>query len=205
VITLLNRISGQEELAEIASPIAMSDMDCYVGKWMPVFEGKIAELKSTSQFTREGAARHNVEDSHWQWPAKVKDRTGQLQWNSYALRCAGSTQGLMFVDMLRRCRLESQRNLHMVYIDLLATAPWNRQRLTPQPVYRGVGEALMLEAILQSSEEGFGGRIGLHALPGAESFYRDEWGMESLGVDPNYSDLHYFEMTTQQASELLSS
>ena len=62
----------------------------------------------------------------------------------------------------------------------------------------------MTEAILQSIDEGFGGRIGLHSLPRAEKFYQEEWGMKSLGPDPKYDGLIYFEMTAERAAEFLS-
>jgi hypothetical protein len=106
----------------------------------------------------------------------------------------------MFTNMLRRCRIASQLNEHMVYVDLLSTAPWNRPNLAPKPKYRGVGGVLITEAILQRQEEGFAGGIDLHALPRSEGFYRTQWRMESLGPDPLYSDLHYFEMTSERAA-----
>jgi len=204
MIFLQNRITGQEEPLQLVTPIQQMDTDCYVADWRPLLDAKINELKCTGLYTRAGVAQHNVEDAHWLWPEKVKQRAGQLQWESYAVRCDGQTQGLMYLDMLRRCRLPSQQNLHMVYIDLLSTAPWNRPGFTPHPKYRGVGGVLMTEAIIHSEAEGFGGRVGLHSLPNAEDFYRTQWKLESLGPDPNYHNLIYFEMTTERAIEFLS-
>lgn len=201
---LQNRVSGQEEDAEIVSPILQADIDCYMSDWRPVLDSKLDELKRTGQYTREGLTKHNVEDAHWKWPEKTIHRARQLQWNSFAIRCGGKTQGLMFVDLLRRCRHASQVNEHMIYIDLVSTAPWNRPRLVSNPLYRGVGFVLITEAILHSQDESFGGRIGLHALPGSEPWYRDKLQMESLGPDPAYQDLHYFEMTKDQATVFLS-
>lgn len=203
MVILHNRVSGQDEEAEIASPMSEADIDCYVSDWRPVMDAKIEELKRTGQYTLEGLRKHNVEDRHWEWPEKMNDRAGQLQWNSYAVRCGEKTQGLMFVDLLPRCRHHLHAGEHMVYIDLLSTAPWNRPRLAASPVYSGVGLALVTEAILQSREEGFEGRIGLHALPGSEAWYRDKLRMELLGPDSNYSSLLYFEMTKDHATEFL--
>lgn len=205
MVILQNRISGQDEEAEIASPMSQQDINCYLSDWRPVLNGKINELKHSGQHTYEGLREHNVEDAYWKWPEKMIDRAGQLQWNSYALRCGGKTQGLMFVNLLRRCRHPSQTNEHLVYIDLVSTAPWNRPRLAPNPMYRGVGLVLITEAILQSRDEDFGGRIGLHALPGSEAFYRDKLRMELIGPDPDYQDLLYFEMTEAHATEFLGS
>lgn len=205
MVILQNRVTGQEEPAEVISPISQTDINCYLSDWRPVLESKVDELKRTGQYTLEGLRKHNVEDAHWLWPEKVIDRAGQLQWNSYAVRCNGKTQGLMFIDLLRRCRHASQLNEHLVYIDLVSTAPWNRARLVSNPLYRGVGIVLITEAILQSLDEDFDGRIGLHALPGSEPWYRQELNMESLGPDPTYHGLHYFEMTKDRATEFLSS
>jgi len=110
----------------------------------------------------------------------------------------------MFTDTVRHCRHPSQLNEHMVYIDLLATAPWNRPRFTLTPLYRGIGLVLLTEAILQSREEGFGGRLGLHSLPGADDFYRDQIKMLDLGPDPKYDGLRYFEMTSDLADAFLN-
>ncbi len=48
-----------------------------------------------------------------------------------------------------------------------------------------------------------GGRIGLHSLRQAESFYRDTCGMAGLGEDPNEYNLPYFEMTEAQANQFI--
>ena len=47
--------------------------------------------------------------------------------------------------------------------------------------------------IERSIDEGFRGRIGLHALPKAEVFYQDNCGMTPLGKDASRQDLMYFE------------
>ncbi|HEX8980818.1 MAG TPA: hypothetical protein VF811_14010 [Parasulfuritortus sp.] len=205
MVILQNLISGQEEEAEIVSPISEEDINCFLSDWQPVLKSKIDELRISGEYTSAGCRRHNVEDAHWEWPAKMIDRAGQLQWNSYAVRCGGKTQGLMFINLLQRCRHPNQANEHMVYIDLVSTAPWNRPRLVLEPTYKGVGLVLITEAILQSRDEGFGGRIGLHALPGSETVYRDKLRMELLGPDPNYQNLNYFEMTEARAIEFLGS
>ncbi len=74
----------------------------------------------------------------------------------------------------------------------------------PNPLYGGVGVTMVTEAVIRSLDEGFDGRIGLHALPGAEPLYQ-KLKMDYLGPDPKYDNLPYFEMTPQQAAALLSS
>jgi hypothetical protein len=199
---LLNLTTGEHEAAEVVRPIQGTDIDDFVTHWLPPVSARIEELKKRGPLTREILSDNNLEDAHWEWPAKWRDRI-TLEWSSFAVRCGGHSQGLMFVHLLRRCRLPSQVNQHLVYIDLLSTAPWNRPRLCPDPVYRGVGVVLLTEAILLSKDEGFEGRLGLHALPGAVDFYGKKCGMDSLGNDPGYHSLPYFEMTAEQAASFM--
>lgn len=200
---LINQLTSKDESAEIVSPIMQQDIDCFKSEWKPRLDEKIELLKQQGLYTRQGIADHNVEDAHWEWPEKLNARIGMLEWNSYAVRCAGMTQGLMFVNMLHKCRHPSQLNSHMVYVDLVSTAPWNRPGMIASPHYRGVGLILLTEAILLSMDEDFHGRIGLHALPRAAEFYRTKMGMEPLGCDAQYSNLEYFEMTEQGAARFL--
>ncbi|MDE2362149.1 MAG: hypothetical protein KGM42_05675 [Hyphomicrobiales bacterium] len=61
-----------------------------------------------------------------------------------------------------------------------------------------VALALLTGAVARSREAGFKGRLGLHSLPQADSFYR-RIGMIDLGLDSAYQNLRYFEMTIEQA------
>jgi hypothetical protein len=55
-----------------------------------------------------------------------------------------------------------------------------------------------------SIEEGLKGRVGLHSLPAAESFYEQSLGMSALGRDPQKQNLMYFEFSSEQASAFLA-
>lgn len=202
---LLNRHTNLLEPAEVVDRIQPEDIDCFQKEWLPPIQSKVNELRVAGQLNPQTANQWNVEDCGWQWPRKFQLRKGVLEWGSLALRCGGKTQGLAFLNLVRRARLPSQLNQHLIYIDLLATAPWNRPRLSPQPIYRGVGTVLVTEVILLSQEEGFEGRVGLHSLPGSESVYRDKFGMDCRGPDAQYDNLLYFELTPQQAKKLLTS
>lgn len=98
---------------------------------------------------------------------------------------------------------------HALYLDYLATAPWNRSHKPSGSAYtrrfRGVGEILMLAAIKESEDPdlGLGGRIQLHALSDAVAFYENVCGMTSLGPDELYPGRFkppLFEMTAAQAA-----
>ena len=110
----------------------------------------------------------------------------------------------MFADLVsKRCRLPEQKGRHLVYVDFVENAPWNRPELRNPPLYRGVGTILIRAAIELSKSEEFKGRIGLHSLPQANAFYANTIGMTDLGQDRDYQGLRYFEMTAEHAEAFI--
>ena len=106
----------------------------------------------------------------------------------------------MLVNLVsQHARLPGQEGKHLVYVDYVETAPWNRARLHNPPRYRGVGALLMRAAIDKSFFEGYKGRVGLHSLPQSAAWYESKLNMTSLGEDPSKQNLPYFEMSTEQA------
>src|SRR5690606_27231869 len=94
----------------------------------------------------------------------------------------------------------------LVYVDYLEIAPWNLRLpdIGQARRYRGVGGVLLREAILQSLDEGFHGRVGLHSLPQSERFYTD-CGMTGMARDAAKQNLLYFEMTREAATRYMES
>ena len=103
----------------------------------------------------------------------------------------------------RDARLERETKTPLIYIEYIEVAPWNLLSFTDTPRFKGIGIRLIQEAVRVSQAEEMSGRIGLHALPQAEDFYRDTCGMTSLGPDTKCDNLHYFEMTWEQADQFL--
>jgi hypothetical protein len=100
--------------------------------------------------------------------------------------------------------LPEQQGKDLVYIEFLENAPWNRSELLFRPTkFRGVGTLLMVAAIQLSIEQGFKGRVGLHALPQSEEWYRQKCGMTDMGTDQRVQGLRYFEMTALQATAFI--
>ncbi|MGD9693457.1 MAG: hypothetical protein AB7G17_07935 [Phycisphaerales bacterium] len=64
-------------------------------------------------------------------------------------------------------------NSGAVYVDYIATAPWNRRGVTDSPTYRAVGSELLCQAAHHSHLLGLRGRVTLASLPGALRFYRE--------------------------------
>ena len=67
------------------------------------------------------------------------------------------------------------------------------------------GIQLMGLALRWSLSLGYGGRVGLHALDQAKTFYENRCGMQNLGPDATYQDLSYFEFTEANAGKFLRS
>jgi hypothetical protein len=140
------------------------------------------------------------EDAHWEWKKKFEE-TFSINYERYAIECQEITQGLMILEIdLHRSRIDPHKNL--VYVECLATAPWNRKSFKDLIIYKGVGSVLLGFAINLSVELEYKGRIGLHSLPNAELFYQ-KLGMKSFGSDPEYKGLKYFELSANAAQEII--
>lgn len=139
------------------------------------------------------------EDSHWDWRRKARGWRGLLGYHSFSLLCGGELQGMLICRDLASARLQGQFGRPMVYVEFVATAPWNRPEISDPPRFRGCGRIFVLAAIQLSHDVGGKGRIGLHSLPAAETFYERKCGMTRLGPDAAHQGLAYFEMTETQA------
>jgi len=130
------------------------------------------------------------EDAFWSWARKKQLSLNQDRYETYAIEYDDLTQGLLWIEtQWHRSQRRSSRPL--VYVEALASAPWNRSRMNPIPYFAGVGTALLQFARQRSLQLGYGGRLGLHALPGSESFYESR-NMLNFGYDPD-REMVYFE------------
>ncbi|MEE4212302.1 MAG: hypothetical protein V2I43_23925 [Parvularcula sp.] len=185
--------------AERWSPITDKNLMDWQTEWMPEL---IRRLKLLQQAGVELARW--PQSMHWNWRQKVASLRANLSQKSYALVHDGMTQAMMAADLGKRARIDSQRGQHLVYIDYIEAAPWNRHDVPNEPVrLGGCGTQLILTAIGLSKMEGFKGRIGLHSLPQANDYYRNTCGMEDLGADTAAQNLRYFEMTPEIAEAFL--
>jgi len=109
----------------------------------------------------------------------------------------------MLVDVTKFAKLPVQEGRELVYVDFLATAPWNRPNFVQAPKYKGIGRLLIATAVSLSLTLEFKGRIGLHSLPQSENWYATVCGFTAGGYDQE-KKLHYFEMTEVQAASFLT-
>ncbi len=163
-------ITVEADLVELAQKHVID----YAGKW------------------KEQLKLHGQEDKFWDWEFKLQSMINkQPNREGYAIEYDGDTQGLMLIEtQMHGSRLSEGKRL--IYVDGIASAPWNREIIQSPPQLKGVGTALLAFARNRSIELGYEGRVGLHSLPGAEEFY-DRQGMIDLGEDEDYDDLIYFE------------
>ena len=191
---------GVPASAELHDAITEQQLADWEDQWMPELYKAMQNLQNAGV-----NCRHWPQSRHWDWRSKVAALQGKLANPGFSIVCNGLTQGLMIVDTVRgRCRIQSQRGQHLVYVEFVENAPWNRAELLSPPRYRGVGSILILAAITLSLDLEFLGRIGLHSLQQANDFYADTCGMTDLGIDPHYEGLRYFEMTPKQAHEFVT-
>ena len=153
--------------------------------------------------TAMAAAGLNLENGHWDW----RNKAGLVQSNKlliFSVQCDGEVQGLM--ALVTRPRPAHQLPAgSVVYVDFLESAPWNLGgEGVQQPRFMGVGTVLIGAAVQESLDLGFGGRVGLHSLPQAVSFYSGRCQMTRCGEDPKYYDLEYLEYGDDVALQWLT-
>lgn len=109
-------------------------------------------------------------DKYWDW--QFKQRTAETYDNQecYAVECDGDTQGLLMLETQHH-RSVLTPGEPLAYVAALSVAPWNRKQLRNPPLFKRVGTLLLRFSRVRSLALGYKGRVGLHSLPGAESFY----------------------------------
>jgi len=180
---------GELVQATLCDQITQNHLDQWETTWIP-------EMKA---FAKQRSSASGPEDAHWDWRGKVGKGATFLSHCSFALESNGNLQGMMMANTVVSARLPEQFGKPLVYIEYLATAPWNRPETSNPSRLRGIGSAFVLTAIELSIDEGFKGRVGLHSLSEAEDFYEVKCGMTRLGPDGAHQDLTYFELTETQA------
>lgn len=193
-VSLYNRWTGAFDHASLYQGLDENNFDHFENVWRPALVTRAADFKTWAE-----AAKGNAQDAHWDWVGKAK---AEELYEAFGIECDGMTQGLMLVDLATHfARLPSQRGLDLCYVELIASAPWNRPKFSNRPKYKGTGRTLLATAVSFSKDLEFKGRIGLHSLPESESWY-GPLGFTSCGYD-DAKRMQYFEMTEEQANKFL--
>lgn len=181
-IYLTDGTTGEPVEAELIKGISPDSLHLWKSTWAPLLQGR-------------------SEDSRWNWERKLQIRGNELTCETFCIKMGSSLEGMMMINNAGYSRLHLGKEL--VYIEFVATAPWNRKEICDPRKHGGVGEIFVETAIRLSLEYELEGRIGLVSLPGAEGFYRDVVKMTEIGPDPHHQDLIYFEATPNQAQAFL--
>lgn len=199
-VILLRRADDQEVIATLRDDLNPEDLTAIEREWAP------HRLRIKQELLRLGIDRRNWPQSlHWDWTKKGPDLK-LLASTGFVVELDGATQGVMLTKTAPYVSL-LEKGKPLVYVDYLESAPWNWNipELGQLSEFRGVGSALFYTAVAQSDEEGYHGRVGLHALPQAESFYAGTvCRMTRIGPDPNKQNLPYYELARDEAARHLS-
>lgn len=199
-VELIRREGGEFVEATLLHGLTPKDLLVVERAWAGERARLIAEL------LKRGTPRPDWPQSvHWDWSRKAPDLQF-LEATGYGIVFEDEWQGVMLTKTAACvAQLKDDAGKPLVYVDFLEAAPWN-WRIAPLDQvsrFKGVGPLLFREAVNQSMQEEFQGRVGLHSLPQAESFYEGACGMTRVGPDPKKQNLVYFEFTRQQAQRFL--
>jgi hypothetical protein len=193
--TLVDKRNDEIVAADLIDGVTQELVEQTEDRWT------VPRLQGALRCHRSG--RSVPEHFHWDWRRKAP-KLRLLAYRCFGLECQGEMQGLMMVNTASCvARLEPDRRKPLVYVDYLESAPWNLQGLVDEPRFGAVGVRLFEAAVRFSLTEGFGGRVGLHALPQAEDFYGRACQMTRVEPDPNVQGLWWFELTAEQARAFL--
>ncbi len=132
-------------------------------------------------------------DKSWDWAYKLRISQNDPRFEAYVVEIDRLTQGVVLIETLwHRSQIDGLERRPLVYVEFLASAPWNRRYIEDPPYFVGVGRALLMFTRERSAQLGYGGRVGLHSVPESEAFYHRQ-GMPDYGHDPDKDGLIYFE------------
>jgi hypothetical protein len=198
-VHLMDRKTRKLVSATLIDGVTRDQVEEAERSWRPFLDEQVKRLKAAGV-----PAGRLPQHSHWDWRQKQESTELYLAYRMFGIECDEQVQGLMLVLIAgKHSQISSQRGKPLVYVYFLAAAPWNLASVVDEPRYALVGSILLAAAIHLSREEEFQGRVGLHSLPQADAWYRESCGMTDLGPDASVQNLHYFEMTPEQASEFL--
>ena len=200
----MNRESTQIKIFEVSTSklvkatlfegLIRQNIQDHEKKWIPLLE------QANQKATKHGR-RKIAKDAHWRWSEKVDYRAGQIGYRHYAIEHEGYTVGLMILNLIEK-KSKIEPNKDLVYLEYISVCPEARKEIKNPPGFRGIGSVLFHVAIEVSFEEGMEGKIGLHSLPSASSWYSEKMGMKNQGIDQSESNLEYFELAKEKAFEL---
>lgn len=186
--------------SELHDDLSVEDLFLAERSWTVERASIMAELR------RRGVPREDWPESlHWNWWKKAGDLR-LLGTTQYGIFCEGRWQALLMAKTVPyTARLAPDKGKPLVYVDFVEAAPWNWKvpAIDQDREFLALGSTLLKAAVQQSLKEEFHGRVGLHALPKAETFYGGI-GMTPLGADSQKQNLVYFEFSRENAQHFVT-
>ncbi|MCY2965429.1 MAG: hypothetical protein NT069_17645 [Planctomycetota bacterium] len=143
--------------------------------------------------------RANESDGHWPW-MEIAGKHRSWKKACACLRTADSwIQSAIAYDLHGSSLLDKGDGC--VFVDFLATAPWNRPRITSLPLYRGCGTELLVHVVAESYSNGLHGRVALIPIEDDVVEYYEDFGFRTTGVECD--DRIVFKLPVVAALELL--
>lgn len=196
---------------QVFDQIDAAHVDYINREWMPVLKSQrqLAAIRfkqlggSTNDEWQQLLGEYGAPDSRWNWNDLAKPGVARTTHRSFSVLTGDEVEAVMVANLTRRCELDEQNGEHLVYVENLAVAPWNRDEIHSPRYLGGLGKVMLALAAKLSESEGWKGRVGLHSLAQSESFY-EKCKMTRVKNDSSCEDLWYFEFTPSQAKEFLS-
>lgn len=198
-ILIQSRANGDFLAAALLEGLKPCDLIIVEREWSPVRSDLVQKLLAADVDRRKWP-----QSLHWDWSLK-SPALKQLESTGFGVVFEKKWQGVMMTQTASYfAKLKADRGKPLLYIDFLEIAPWNWvvHEINHPGLFKTIGSQLFWRAILQSQDEGFDGRVGLHSLSRAEDFYR-KCGMVEVGHDPAKQNLMYFELTQEGAEKFL--
>ncbi len=204
IVIIADRRTGEPIEATLDTDLDVKRLIAAESEWSP-------QRWRTLLHLIESGASQLPQHVFWNWVQKampvilsiLQRGSPLLAYRFLGIEADGRMQGLMMVCLSHASqvsRLTPDEGKPLIYVEYLETAPWNAKEFAETPIFKGLGTRLIQAAIRMSIDEGFSGRVGLHALEQARAFYEGQFLMQSLGPDGDYE---YFELTAIQAARIL--
>jgi hypothetical protein len=206
---LKDQPSGGEVAAVIHDLLTLDALFTAEEQWCVERVGVLRELSAAGIHDARAGWPQSI---HWSWARKAAtcspsrlEAFGDVR--LFGVEVTGQWQALLYGVSEGYSTHLGAKNRPLVYVDFIEAAPWNWDipPLNKVGRYRGAGVQLMELAVRWSMALGYDGRIGLHALGQAKTFYANRCGMQDIGPDAAYHNLSYFELTEANAKTFLRS
>lgn len=163
----------------------------------------VSYVRDTNELWAYWASGHAQPPPLFNWIAVYNFNVGDSCFAFCLDRSVGTSgaEALMLVTIGHVVKCDKRARPPLVYVNFLEVAPWNRPS-APARQFSGLGPILLRIACDLSVQRGYEGRVGLHSVAAAETFYR-RMGFRSFDCPSEYNEL-YFELDASGARALLS-